>query len=66
MLPLHNSAYSIISYVQLGVYKLILKNSFWSLALMLGFPMSFFSPLFQLNSHLEWGGSPRLLTCPGF
>ena len=33
-------------YVQLGVYKLILKNSFGSLAPMLGFPMSFFSPFF--------------------
>ena len=52
-------------YVQLGVYKLILKNSFWSPAPMLGFPMSFFSLLFRLNSHLERGGSPRLLTCPG-
>ena len=48
-------------YVQLGVYKLILKNSFWSLAPILGFPMLFFSPLFWLNSHLEQGGSLRLL-----
>ena len=34
-------------YVQLGVYKLILKNSFWSLAPMLGLLMSFFSPFFS-------------------
>ena len=41
-------------YVQLGVYKLILKNSFWSLAPMLGFPMSYFSPF--LSRIPIWSG----------
>ena len=42
-------------YVQLWVYKLILKNKvFWSLTLMLGFPMSYFSPF--LSRIPIWSG----------
>ena len=33
-----------------------------------GFPHVVYSPslLFRLNSNLEQGGSPCILTCPGF
>ena len=49
-------------YVQLGVYKLILKVEFLESCTDAGLPhvVLFF---FRLNSHLEQGGSPRLLIC---
>ena len=51
-------------YVQLGVYKLLLKIKLWVWHQCLAPPCHSFLP-FRLNSHLERGGSPSLLILPG-
>ena len=53
-------------YVQLGVYKLLLKIKLWVWHQCLAPPCCSFLSFQALDSHLKHRGSPSLLICPGF
>ena len=67
LLMLHDFVLPIDLYVQSKRYK----RPLWTIEAepvigRTGFPVSPLYSIFWLNSHLGYGGSPCLLTCPGF
>ena len=65
LLTLHDFTPPVILYVQLRVYKPLLKTKLRASFTEAWSPHVFLSLTFWLNSHLEPGGSPSLLILPG-